>query len=166
MSGSNSGRTREGSILCTLSGSTWPRDSTSMWLQNSRGLNNVEERIIMSVPYLIKSSSRDRSRAFMGAFVYFHSRIRFLRPILPLQEIGYAEVGQKMETRAPMGNTPSRGRGQQRALFSPQNVASSRRPPGRTHYLSRRGITTAFMSYLRTKAPRSQPRPAITEPER
>ena len=115
MSGSNSGRTREGSILCTLSGSTFPRDSTSMWLQKSGILNGLEEHVIISVSYLIKSSSRDRSRAFMGAFVYFHSRIRFLRPILRLQGIGYAEVDQKMETRAPMGNTPGRGRGQQRA---------------------------------------------------
>lgn len=132
MSGSNSGRTREGSILCTLSGSTLPRDSTSMWLQNSRILNGLEEHLIISVLYLIKSSSRDRSRAFMGAFVYFHSRIRFLRPILPLKEIGYAEVGQKVETGAPMGNTPCGGRGQRQATVFRRTSPAPARPPERT----------------------------------
>ena len=127
-SGSNSGRTREGSILCTVSGSTLPRDSTSMWLQNSRILEGLEEDIILSVPHLIKSSSRDRSRAFMGALVYFHSRIRFLRPILSFQVIWYAEVGQKTATRAPMGNTPGRGGGEQRALFSRKALCRRRRP--------------------------------------
>lgn len=104
--------------MCTLNGSTLPSDSTSMWLQNSKILNGLEEHTTISVPYLIKSSSRDRSRAFMGALVYFHSRIRFLRPILPLQVIGYAEVGQKTATGAPMGNAPGRGWGQLRPVFS------------------------------------------------
>ncbi len=70
--------------------------------------------------------------------MYFHSRIRFLRPILPLQVIGYAEVGQKTATRAPMVNTPGRGWGQQRESFRKTSRPFPGRPPEGDPFVSRR----------------------------